>query len=772
MMNKQGIKPMIAVGYLLIAILTGGIIYNSLYQWRRLGQLEVKAKQTNSLRVNVHEVYIHFMELSLTGESVLDWDASDYDLYHTRRMALDSLLQAFERIYPSERMDSIRHLLEDKEKHLHHVMEILDLQERINKQIAQKIPFITRKSMQEPVKKRSGFLGLFGKKKPTTTTNLLRTFNRDIISKQQEEAHHLEEYADSLTQRNSLLNIQLKGLIRQMDTRIQNDLLLREQETAATREQSFFVMYSLIGTVLVLLILSYVIISLNVRRINTYKIKTRSLIDQLKNSVARNQELLAARQKIMFTITHELRTPLSAISGYAELITSETTPDELERYVQTIRQSSTRMVSQLTALLSFFRLDSGKEQVNPSPFRLRNITDALETEFIPQAEAKGLAMEVKSCDDAVVMGDKERIIQIGNNLLSNAIKFTARGRVSLKTTYIENLFVLTVSDTGAGMNEEQQKYIFDAFERLPNAATQDGFGLGLAIVQSLARLLGGSVGVESTIGKGSRFTVRLPLPPAEEIADKYSEIAIHPSGFYSVLVLDDDEVLLAMTRDMFARFDIPCDTCRNVRDLMEMIRVRHYDVLITDLKMPEINGYDVLELLRTSNVGNSRTIPVIVATASGSCQTDGLLKAGFAAHLSKPFSIAELIESTEGCLNKSLQTESDEPVDFSSLLAYGCNKGEMLDKLIRETEKDMLRIAEAERNNDKKALDEWVHHLSCSWTLIRADKPLRALHERIHDTDTSADSLQQAVKSVLEKGQKIILKAKEEMETYGKDNSN
>ena len=116
---------------------------------------------------------------------------------------------------------------------------------------------------------------------------------------------------------------------------------------------------------------------------------------------------------------------------------------------------------------------------------MQDITDTLETEFLPLAEEKKLTLEVDPCKDTVVIGDKDHIILIGNNLLSNAIKFTERGTVSLKTIYANNLYSLIVSDTGSGIDKEQQKRIFEAFERLPNAATQDGFGLGLPIVQSL-----------------------------------------------------------------------------------------------------------------------------------------------------------------------------------------------------------------------------------------------------------------------------------------------
>ena len=189
-------------------------------------------------------------------------------------------------------------------------------------------------------------------------------------------------------------------------------------------------------------------------------------------------------------------------------------------YVDNIRQSSERMREMLNTLLDFFRLDNGKEQPNLSPCRISAITHILETEFMPIAMNKGLTLIVESHTDAVVLTDKERILQIGNNLLSNAIKFTDNGSVSLAADYDNGLLKLIVEDTGTGMTEDEQQRVFGAFERLSNAAAKDGFGLGLSIVQRIVAMLGGTIRLESEKGKGSRFTVEIPMQTAEELPEQ------------------------------------------------------------------------------------------------------------------------------------------------------------------------------------------------------------------------------------------------------------
>lgn len=154
------------------------------------------------------------------------------------------------------------------------------------------------------------------------------------------------------------------------------------------------------------------------------------------------------------------------------------------------------------------------------PCRISAITHTLETEFMPIAMNKGLSLTVNKVSDTVVLTDKERIIQIGNNLLSNAIKFTEEGGVSLTTDYNNGILTLVVEDTGTGMTQEEQQQVFGAFERLSNAAAKDGFGLGLAIVKNIVTMLSGKIHLESEKGKGSRFTVEIPMSKAEEVLEK------------------------------------------------------------------------------------------------------------------------------------------------------------------------------------------------------------------------------------------------------------
>ena len=763
------VHKVIISSHTIIILLVVGIAYTWYIEWHEVEILEAENKQIDELKKEINDVHIKLIEFSLLGETILEWDDEELEHYHTKRMAMDSMLCRLKAIYPAERIDSVRHLLKDKEQPIRGIVKLLDEQQALNEKIVRQLPVIVQKSVQEQPKKpkRKGFWGIFGKKeeaKPTVTTTMLRSFNRNIIAEQQTQSRRLSEHADSLAARNAELNRQLQGLIIQIDGKVQADLQKRELEIAAMRERSFLQIGSLTGFLFLILVVSYIIIHRNANCIKRYRRKTSDLIGELQKSVEQNEVLIASRKKAVHTITHELRTPLTAIIGYTALMEKGNDADKKEQYVRNIRQSSERMCEMLNTLLSFFRLDNGKEQLVISACRISAITHIFETEFMPIAMNKGLALTVTNRTDEIVVTDKERILQIGNNLLSNAIKFTDSGGVSLTTDYDNGILKLIIEDTGTGMTEEEQQRVFGAFERLANAAAKDGFGLGLSIVQRIVSMLGGTIQLESEKGKGSCFTVGIPMQTAGELPERINQTRIHHDRtFHDVIAIDNDEVLLLMLKEMYAQEGIHCDTCTNAAELMEMIRRKEYSLLLTDLNMPEINGFELLELLRTSNVGNSKTIPVVVTTASGSCSKEELMERGFSGCLLKPFSISELMEVSDKCAMKGNRNEKP---DFTSLLSYG-NESVMLEKLIAETEKEMQAIREAGLKKDLQELDALTHHLRSSWEIFRADQPLRELYKLLHCDGTPDDkTIGNAVKAVLDKGSEIIRLAKEERRKY------
>ena len=761
----------IFIGYFLLMVIIGSMVAIILHERNRVQKIEVESISIFQTQHNINTAHRYVTALVTYGESVLVWDNEDTLAYRKRRVQTDSMLQALrvqceEFILPIQ-IDSLRTLLAAKEAHLFQIMEASREQRQTDSLLLNQKPIVTTHTTTKTVtRKKKGIAGLLGGKEtvqlPVTTRQT--TLDKKLISQINRQQRDIETYTDSLRLCNKDLNRKLRMLITSLDEQAWIAFRNKEVRLKASYERSTVIITGLITFAVALLVVFYLIIQRDIKKKVHARKERERLINELNLSVEQNNVLIASRKKAVHTITHELRTPLTAITGYAELLQKECNKENSVHFLQNIQQSSGRMRDMLNTLLDFFRLDNGKEQPKMQPCRISAITQTLETEFMPVAMNKGLSLIVKNESDAIILTDKERIIQIGNNLLSNAIKFTEVGGVSLTTDYTDGVLTLIVEDTGTGMTKDEQECVFGAFERLSNAAAKDGFGLGLSIVQRIVAMLGGTVLLESERGKGSRFTVEIPMLTAgEQPKQSYQGYARRNEAYHEVIAIDNDEVLLLMLKEMYAQEGVHCDTCTDAAELIELIRKKEYSLLLTDLNMPDINGFELLELLRTSNVGNSKTIPVVVTTASGSCSKEELMERGFSGCLLKPFSISELMEVSDKC---AMQGNRNEKPDFTSLLSYG-NEAVMLEKLITETEKEMLSVMDAEQRKDLQELDTLTHHLRSSWEILRADQPLKELHKLLHCEGTSNnEAIHNAVKAVLDKGSEIIRLAKEERRKY------
>lgn len=761
----------ILLGYVLLLLIIGSMVGVIVYERKRMRNIEMEVSEIQQVRRDINTAHRHITQLALLGEGVIGWNDTDYRNYHNQRLHTDSLLRALKLhcmtyVHP-EQIDTLCTLLSDKELHLCHIMEAIEQQGEADSLLVNHLPEVAKRAtrIRTVKQKKSGLAGVFGGKKTVQvlpSAKELHQFSDSLIALQLRQTAEMDAYADSLRNRNRTLNIQLNRLIGDLDIQAQNAFVQRERKIAEAQALSVRLFTATISAAIILLFLSYLAIHREMKRNDNERKRREKLIGELQESNEANEKLIKLRRNLIQNVTHELRTPLTAISSNAELLQNDTEADSRMRHAQTIHDAARRMAWMINSLLVYFRLDSGKETPSIKPFKLCSIAETLKTEFAPLAKGKQLTFTVKNQADEIVGGDKNRILSIGGNLLSNAIKFTQSGTVTLSTDYKNNVFTLVVEDTGTGITKEQQQRIFIPFERLGNAVTEDGFGLGLAIVADTVKLLKGSITVESEPGKGSRFTVSLPLPKAEEtIATEKTNLKHSMLSGCSVLAIDNNGTLLDMLHDMYRHCGVKCDTCRSVDELTDRMRAKDYDLLITDLKMPEVNGYEVLELLRTSEIGNSQTIPVVAATAAGYVEEEELIRKGFAAVLYKPYSINELLVVTERCIKRNKTSR----IDLSPLLAFG-EKRRTLEKLVTTTQSDMEEVRKVAEAKDIEALDNWVHHLRSSWMLIKAEQPLKVLYDATHKESVSDEELSAAVGAVLAQGKLIIDLARKEAERW------
>lgn len=731
------IQRKLALGYTIIVALIGGIVYTYLHEWRQMNRLEREVKEIHRLRQSVHEAYVHMLDLTMFGETILEWEEADTALYRAKRMEVDSILCEFKNYYSGERIDSLRHLMAEKEIQLFNISQLFDRQMELGEELAERVPVIAYESTQEPPKKKGGFLGLFKKKEKTppqsTTSTKLYTLNRDVIRKQSEQSRRLSETADSLAQRNLNINLKLKNFITVLDERVTADLQEREEQIIKTRERTKVWLGGITAFIFLALLLSYIVI------MRDYGRKERGR-RKLEASNRKNAELLEMRNKIILTISHDIRGPLNNILGYTELAMDTREKKKRNLQLKKVLGRSKHILHLVNNLLDVYRLNQAKETMHPVPFRISDLLNRVVDGATQPINDKGLLFEHEFVGtDAVVKGDVDRIEQIINNLIANAIKFTSAGHIGFNVSYMDGTFTMKVSDTGMGMTEEMMKRIYLPFERAASAENSDGYGLGLPIAHGIVTMLGGTINVESELNKGTTFTVILPLPITDEPVEEESvsfDASLHLPK--NVIAIDDDMLQLELVKEMLERNGVSCTICSKVDKLTEEMRKRNYDLLLTDIQMPNTDGFKLLELLRRSRIGNSKEIPIVAMTARSEGEREALLDAGFDGCIFKPFSMNELLKVIASVVKGR---EPGSETDFSVMLANVSDKKKILRTMIETCEKDIVDLKIAMTAENRESMRSIAHRMFPMWEMVSMDEILLAYRNVLKDTDCDTQTV-------------------------------
>lgn len=528
----------------------------------------------------------------------------------------------------------------------------------------------------------------------------------------------------------------------------EQETLMRAREEAeyqkAVRHRSATIISGIAAGAVVLSVIFLVMIWRDVTRSNRYR-------HQLEEANRFAEELLASREKLMLAITHDFKAPLGSIMGYADLLSRLTVDGRQRFYLDNMKTSSEHLLKLVTDLLDFHRLDLNKTEINRVTFHPARLLEEIYVSFEPLTSAKGLSLKCEIDPElkGAFISDPLRLRQIVNNLLSNAVKFTSEGGITLTASFVPkgdsafpgNHLKLSVIDTGKGMEPGDRERIFQEFTRLPGAQGEEGFGLGLSIVRMLVQLLEGRIEVGSVLGKGSTFTLRVPLYPVA-LDNDTSALHEQPSGdpqtqipALHILLIDDDRIQLTLTAAMLAQSGITSVTCLQLDELLEALRTDTFDVLLTDVQMPAMNGFDLLKLLRASNIPQAKTIPVIAVTARSDMKREEFLQHGFVGSLHKPFTVNELLAEI-GVLQADIATVDAAPsstLNFSALTAFSGDDPDaaksILESFVTETRLNVDRLRQVLETEDTDGIAAMGHKMLPLFTLLGANELVTLLKE-------------------------------------------
>ena len=452
--------------------------------------------------------------------------------------------------------------------------------------------------------------------------------------------------------------------------------------------------------------------------------KERIYRENLEAANEEIQRIMNQRERLLLTITHDIKAPAASISGFIDLMKEYVTEAQGMECLQNIKNSAAHLSRLVASLLDYHQLENGLMKVQPVSFspaqlvkesvegmRLRAKEKGLSISYEMTMGMKKEANQENETDKELFLADAFRIRQILDNLVSNAIKYTDHGSVNIEARVSKIMgkltLTLSVKDTGKGMTDEEKQKVFQAFTRLKSAQGIEGTGLGLSITQELVSLLGGEILLRSTLGKGSNFIVTLPIEPApkDDSQEDIKQTSDHQEAKdsdnkkkaqqefanHKVLILDDDKLQLQLLQEMLRR--IAGDSwqvfaCNHVIDALTILHNEQPALMLMDIEMPEMNGTEMITHINHTNM------TVIAMTAHDTSIREQLIKAGFDDCLFKPFSMEKL--------SAILGIDSEPQSHFDALLAFAEGDEEAAKEILNTVKQELAEHLK----NLKEAMEE------------------------------------------------------------------
>lgn len=440
----------------------------------------------------------------------------------------------------------------------------------------------------------------------------------------------------------------------------------------------------LIAIIALLIILTFIfLIFYDIKKV----IAARKATEEAKK---RTEEIMESRHKLLLSVSHDIKAPLSSILGYLELMHIDSERNDDKRKIYSMKNSAEHILSLLTNLLNFSRLDQGKEVAILSKFNMETLCDELVEMFTPLAENKQLTFvyDKRLNENTNVKTDALKIKQILSNLLSNAIKYTIKGKITFKVSNNNKEIIFNIIDEGIGIPHDKLEEIFKPFSRVDNNESLiEGNGFGLFVVKGLIDLLNGTIEVKSEPDKGSQFLVKIPIEYVllNEKNDNTIDIDIQKlksNNNKKILVIDDDNTLLSVIYSMFNKLEIKCDICHSSVEFEEYCKkIEQYDIILTDREMGAFSGLDVLKKVKEMNQEKK----VVLMTARSEYNKDVATQKGFDNYIRKPFSIKDLADLLNTDINivDTEKKESRFSFDFPELCSMFDNDEESITNILK-----------------------------------------------------------------------------------------
>ncbi|UNY99514.1 response regulator [Zhouia spongiae] len=758
---KSKISLKVFISYILLCLLSfavGVIIYSEFQDYLRL-QKNNAADQNKVFRVG-HVLSLMYENESMARQAIQDGSQDSYNEYLAKNDQLSAGIDSLKILLHSKQqvqlLDSVKTLIAQKGENILALKTLKSANEtnesidnaiqRLNKMGTSTGKYTlndfvpnpsslypeTRKALEKYIANLNNTSSRNGNINRETVNSILNASTKILKELKQSSSDQLSSV--SFQERKLIANdLMISRQIQRILSEVESDALQHAKKVNTSREiameksQDVFAVASVIGAILVVL---FTVIILN----DFLKIQKFKKELELSNNYTKT--LLKSREHLIKMVSHDLRSPLSNILGYSDLLKTATTKSKRDSYVDKIKGASSYMTRLVEDLLDYTKLDAGKIKPKKDDFNLAAVINEISQSVQQQHSNKPISLSVIT-DNALnrnIISDSHRIRQILNNLISNAFKYTEDGFVKVNASIsdqdtFEKAVLITVKDSGVGIEKEKQELIFNEFTQIEESGiTQNGFGLGLSITKKLVDILNGELTFTSQKNIGSIFSVKIPVELSETTVpesifknNKTVKLTKNKKSDLRAIVIEDDDPLRILIEEIFNTAGIKVKSFKNGDEALKAIESFPFDFITTDIQLPQMNGFDILEAIK--NIDSYSGEPVIALTGRKDFDKEYYLSKGFSEVIFKPFTPETLLKTIKALfpVHKVKRSAATKPVSLNP--ANENYSIQTLERYITDTEslKNVLTIFIEDSHKNTELLTQYV-----------IDKDIEGINETSH----------------------------------------
>ncbi len=720
--KPRSLKGKVIVGYLLLFVIAGFSIW---FIYTEILKAAIPNKDVNSDNQQIIKISNAIANLyaseAVGRNSILTGSSADYAEYNK---LLDSVNGEIEAIkiesdtVQLSKLDAIQKLLKKKRNSIN---EIIKFRNFYNKQTTfdravSRIYKVKDSLVQnvKPVKftrksQYTDFLNSVLTEKQLDSLGRLQLSNDSlamafedvltkIIIKDNKLKYQLFKKEQKMLDENRIISDQLRIVLSSLEKQILEKSYSKINESKLAIDNTLETI-AWVGAITFFLLIIFASIIIRDLTIN------QNYRNQLEVLNSEKEDLLRSKMMLLATVTHDIQTPLGSVIGFSDLLKNTEINPKQKQYLDNIKHSSNYILKLVNDLVDFSKLENDRINIEKVSFNFKDLIENTCKPLEPNAENKNIELNwhVEDALDDNYISDPYRLKQILTNLISNAIKFTQEGSVEVMAKIEDEKIIISVIDTGIGIAKNKQKAVFKEFTQAHSGIEKKfgGTGLGLTIAKKMLRLLKGKITLDSEENEGSIFTITIPAVKSDiKVVEDAIEIPVSAvdSEFEflkdkRILIVDDDAMQLSLMKEIFSNYPVKVTTLVDATKVRNLLEYEHFDMVLSDIQMPNIDGFELVRIIRNNNIKKVATIPVIALSGKRNLNPEDFMSKGFTAFHPKPLKLEELLLLMKSIfegkpMDVSVQVDearkNEKLFDLSSLNKFTQNDPESL-KLIVET---------------------------------------------------------------------------------------